>query len=101
MKNTHNTTGKFAYKKLIAGNVAEDYFEMLCLLAGVNSEKMLSSLRYFLVEGKTRKESCELSGVSQGNFSVKLRYVNDIYAIIHNMNNISPHRKETISHDMS
>ena len=58
---------------LVPGAVSHELFSLLSDISSIHSERILMALRIFLVEGKTRQEACELSGISQSCFSTKLR----------------------------
>ncbi|EJJ1300015.1 transcriptional regulator [Salmonella enterica] len=57
------------------GKVSESFFWLLIELSPLRSEKVIRSLRDFLVFGYTRREVCEKYSVSHGYFSVALKRV--------------------------
>lgn len=67
------------------GNVAHEHFMLLIDISSINSQKVIQALEAFLVRGRDRKEVCELYGVSQGYFSIKLRQLQDISRIVVDM----------------
>lgn len=64
------------------GAVAQEHFMLLIDISSINSPKVIQALEAFLVTGKSRKEVCELFGVSQGYFSIKLKQLQDISKIV-------------------
>ncbi|EAP7415025.1 transcriptional regulator [Salmonella enterica] len=60
-------------RALSSGNMSEKQFWLLAEISPIHSEKVLNSLRDFLVLGYTRREACERHEVSQGYFSGALR----------------------------
>ncbi|HDW2448444.1 TPA: adhesin biosynthesis transcription regulatory family protein [Escherichia coli] len=54
---------------LSPGKMSEHHFWLLAEISPVHSEKVINSLRDFLVLGYTRKEACERHNVSPGYFS--------------------------------
>ncbi|EAO3465108.1 adhesin biosynthesis transcription regulatory family protein [Salmonella enterica] len=60
-------------RALSPGNMSEKQFWLLAEISPIHSEKVLNSLRDFLVLGYTRREACERHEVSQGYFSGALR----------------------------
>ena len=57
---------------LISGHVNAEHFHMLMSIFNIHNEKMILAMADFLIFGKTRRESCEVHGVSQSYFSIKL-----------------------------
>ncbi|MEL8365119.1 PbsX family transcriptional regulator [Escherichia coli] len=71
--------------KLTAANICNEHFWLLIELSGVRSEKIIMSLKDYLVDGFSKKEACEKNGVSLSYFSVtlkKLSYINNISALL-------------------
>lgn len=60
-------------KKLIAGGVDENHFQLLVELVGVRNEGMTLALKEVLVEGKARKLACGEYKVSQACLSIKIK----------------------------
>lgn len=71
--------------KLTAANICNEHFWLLIELSGVRSEKIIMSLKDYLVDGFSKKEACEKNSVSLSYFSVtlkKLSYINNISALL-------------------
>lgn len=67
---------------LVPGNVPEEQFWLLVGISSMHSEKMISALMDYLVNGLSRKDSCELNKVSSGHFSIGLSRLQNIsYAV--------------------
>lgn len=60
-------------QNILPGEMSENHFWLLSEISPVHSEKVINSLRDFLVLGYTRREACERHSVSPGYFSGALR----------------------------
>lgn len=74
-----------AFGFLKQGSVAQEHFILLVDISSINSQKVIQALEAFLVRGIDRKEACDLYGVSQGYFSIKLKQLQDISKIVVDM----------------
>ncbi|EHD9149696.1 transcriptional regulator [Salmonella enterica] len=60
-------------KSLIPGEMPEIHFWLLVEVSPIHSEKVIQSLKDYLVLGYTRVEACERHNVSPGYFSAALK----------------------------
>ncbi|EKJ6041754.1 transcriptional regulator [Salmonella enterica] len=60
---------------MIDGQVDIQYFRLLSTICTVRNERMHRALAGVLVDGMTRREACEMFGVSQSQFSIKYRHM--------------------------
>ncbi|WP_409071766.1 PapB/FocB family fimbrial expression transcriptional regulator [Escherichia coli] len=71
--------------KLTDYNVSNEHFWLLIELSGIRSDKIIMSLRDHLVDGFSKRESCERHDVSLSYFSLslkKLSYIHHISSLI-------------------
>ncbi len=71
--------------KLTAANICNDHFLLLIEISGIRSEKIILSLKDYLVDGFSKREACEKNDVSLSYFSIalkKLSYINNLSALL-------------------
>lgn len=67
--------------KLGPAELCDEHFWLLVELSGIRSEKVVLSLRGYLVDGFSRREACDRYQVSPSYFAISLKrvtYVNNI-----------------------
>ncbi|ENB6579608.1 PbsX family transcriptional regulator [Escherichia coli] len=67
--------------KLGPAEFCDEHFWLLIELSGIRSEKVVLSLKDYLVDGFSRREACERHQVSASYFAISLKrmtYINNI-----------------------
>ncbi|WP_289228133.1 PapB/FocB family fimbrial expression transcriptional regulator [Pseudomonas syringae] len=59
------------------GSVPAEQFELLIAGTDIRGPKVREALRQHLVCGLTPKEACELTGANRGQFSLRLKVLED------------------------
>lgn len=62
---------------LVAGSVPAEQFELLLAGTDIRGEKVCAALELHLVRGCTPKEACEQTGANRGQFSLRLKGIQD------------------------
>ncbi|UMS29253.1 transcriptional regulator [Escherichia coli] len=57
---------------MLRGNVDKDHFRILIALSSIHSDKVMLSLRDYLVYGHSRRDVCNRYKLNNGYFSVSL-----------------------------
>lgn len=73
----------YGYRNLPPASFCDEHFWLLMELSGIRSDKIMLSLREYLVEGFSRKEICDRNGISSSYFAIclnKISYINNISA---------------------
>ncbi|HDQ7021239.1 TPA: transcriptional regulator [Escherichia coli] len=73
MKDDYLIVSKGEGKSLIPGNMDDIQFLLLVEISSIHSDKVIQSLKDYLVYGYSRKEACERHHVSLSYFSSALK----------------------------
>lgn len=68
---------------LVSGYIREEQFWLLINMSSIHSENIIAALKDYLVQGKSRKEVCELYKVNSGYLSTclnRLQYISTTVA---------------------
>lgn len=66
---------------LTAYSISNEHFWLLIELSGIRSEKIIISLKEYLVDGFSKREVCERHDVSLSYFSLSLKKLSHIHNI--------------------
>lgn len=75
---------------LMPGRVRPEYFNSLVEVCAINNPNMVQALAQVLVYGESRKDACVRNGVTMSYFSVKIRHMQRVCALIEDMYHNSP-----------
>ncbi len=75
----------YRYGSLDINNISNEHFWLLIELSAIRSNKIIMSLRDYLVDGFSKQEACDRNDVSQSYFSISLKkilYIHNISSLI-------------------
>ena len=62
---------------LVPGSVPAEQFDLLLAGTDIRGPAVCEALRQYLVSGVTPKEACEQTGANRGQFSLRLKGIQD------------------------